>query len=303
MNFIRCIDVKFYSRETKKCLFAYQSTGSRSEANISFSCTRTMAGDGESEKCEFDIWGMNPDRRRWLVSNYQDVVVSLSVGYKRSDEQIDITNLFTGLVSRVWWTKEGMDSKTTISLYARFDVNGRISLVIPPRTALKEVIQKMVDQISSQNKYSEIKFSPLNIQLTGTTSPTRHYTLSGTFVSCINELADDFGFTWTIQNYTLYAYEDRSSGRESCRSNFKIGRHNLLSCEPILVDGIGMVQSGMKIEAILNPSIIPGSTIELESAVYPEYNGRYLIDNIDFTGGVFGGDWKMTLEAKTPVQK
>lgn len=317
MNFIRCIRVEFriVENDKQRIRFEYESTGSRNENNISFNCSRTMVADGETEKCEIDIWGMNRGYRDIIVNDYDRFVVSLFVGYKNSDQQFQSVSLFRGGISRVWWTREGMDEKTTISLYCSAPVESQATyhinsggepikdIILGLAKSMTDDVYKYIDnriqyRVYANGEFGDFRVDSGSIDIARKTTNSKPHLLCGSFLNCMNELAYSYGFTWTIQRGMLYVFDDTSYRLRGIGFPYLIDSHNLISCEPILVDGIGMVQSGIKVEALLDAAVLPGSIIEVNSAVYPQYGGRYMVHNADYSGGVTGSDWKMTLESK-----
>ena len=77
-----------------------------------------------------------------------------------------------------------------------------------------------------------------------------------------------------------------------------VKNRNLLKATPEIGEAY-MTQIGMKIEAVLNAKCRPGDIIQLESEVYPWYNGNYEIYNLTMEGSAKDVDWKMIIDSKS----
>ena len=129
-----------------------------------------------------------------------------------------------------------------------------------------------------------------------------------TFDEIVTTLCNQYGLTWTIcddefwfSNDSWFSRNERGASDSTLqKQTFRIGSGSLMSCEICLDEGKGIFQTGVKVDAVLNPNVVPGSKIELESNFYKDFNGVYNVHNVSFSGSTIGSDWKMTIDAKPP---
>jgi hypothetical protein len=121
------------------------------------------------------------------------------------------------------------------------------------------------------------------------------FAFAGMTTDCLDKLALQYGFSWTIINDCLQILND---GRSFPRSHLISYKNSvLLSATPSL-DGPMKIMYAVLIRAYLNPMIWAGDYINLESQVNADLNGSWLVHSINFDGSTFGDDWTMTLDCK-----
>lgn len=301
MNFLRHAQISILRIKDNSVAYSFYSDGTRNTYSLSFSVQRRIQG-GQENKAEAKIFGLAPVTIDDLVDNYSLYKVEIRVGYIQSNayNRPTLSKLYDGHIRRVWYTREGMDTLVTIETYGVPAESAMIQRTFDAGTSLRDVVTEMCLDAA---KSGELFVDKANISLQSFISKNRPLMLNGNFFVLLDQLAYEYGFTWTIQNSVFYAFQDNTTGQEPWRGSYKVDRFNLLGCEPILNDGHGVILKGMKIDAVLDPRVIPGSVVYLESMVYPRFNGRYIVHNIDYNGSTTSADWKMSIESLQPGRK
>jgi len=294
MGFIRQIQLDI---NVNGELTSYLSDGSRDKLAISFSVSKTMSSS--PNESTIVLKNLAPATRFALMSPDNKVKASIYVGYQQDKA---MTLLATGDVLRAMSVRNGVENCTTLSI---MDGVGGIQLGIinqtfaggtPKKsviTALATAFNNVVDV--NGNKINNIVVNPARIEVSGSLD-SRGIVASGRIAGQLDHLARQWGFTWSIQDGIFQAINDVPS-TTSAFDIYKISYKDktLFKAAPELGNQYQR-QTGMNIEALLNPKVKAGDRIDLESEFYPQYNGRYLVQTIDFRGDTWGIDWAMCIQ-------
>lgn len=315
--------------------YEFTGDGSRNTFAISFTCHKSFAGCLDNN-AEISIYNVKPEAYNEIFSNYSDYRVALYVGHD-TDGQLSL--LMEGYLLRVWNVREGMDDKMVLNVYQYADrpiaegskalsrqsievawtmyknMTGLGASFTAPKGSkewnavfktyyLSDFIVNLANRFSSLPENATLKVDKANIRIPDIegkfSGVFKTRTFSGTFHGIMDTLAHEYGFTWSIQDDTLYVYMDSElDGGAAGREDLYIGPDVLMSCEPVLQGQFFMNQTGMKAKAILDARCRPGSVVRIESKIYPSFNGRYFVHEIDFSGSTISSDWNMSIESKT----
>lgn len=274
----------------------YNSDGTRNTIGISFNVSKTSVG--EPNESTVVLTNVSPQTRAALLActNKDKATVELFVGY----EDEGMTLLSCGDLIKMWPEKNG--SSNTFTLYYLDGMtaiqNSRLDQQFNPGTPIRDIVLALAQSFTMNG----IKVDPTKVHITGAVGK-RGYTVTGRTASTLDLLAASYKFTWSIQDGVFQAYMDVNSAKASQKVyEVSMLKRNLLKATPELGEKY-MQQVGMKIEALLNPKCKCMDFIDLKSIVYPQYDGKYEIHNIDFIGGTQEPDWKMEIDSKTINQK
>lgn len=117
---------------------------------------------------------------------------------------------------------------------------------------------------------------------------------SGRTVDTLNKLANQYGFSWSIQNGIFQALKDNVPLNRAFNISWQ--NKSLIGCSPIL-NGPAQIQSGIEIKATLDPRVAPGTQVRLESKISPGLNGTYPVHAVDFSGDTHGDDYTMVIKS------
>lgn len=166
--------------------------------------------------------------------------------------------------------------------------DARASLSFKPNVPAKNMVDELVKLLNVDNV--EIDFD-----LSGTFK--NGWSFYGQVRDGLDKLAGRFGFQWSIQNNTLQLTEARTpSSRQAVVLNPDTG----MIGSPSRVDKTGdnltgaKEQPGLKVKCLLNPALVPGDPVVIESREYPR--GVYRIVRVEHNGDTHGSDWSSEIQ-------
>lgn len=296
MGWLRKLSLNIYVNN--RLFKTYNSDGTRNTLDIEFSIEKTLTG--EPNESTVVISNMSPDVKSSLMGNAMSsnskIFIELFAGYE--DKGLEL--LSCGDLMKLWPEKQGSSNTFTLSYLDGFFAvqDSHYEGAVPGNTALSSVVLELAKSFEKNG----IKVDPTKINVEGTV-PLRGMTFYGRTASTLDILALVYNFTWSIQDGVFQAYMDGGEKQPSqAVYQVSLSDRNLLKATPEIGEKY-MQQTGMKIEAILNPKCKCGDLIQLGSEIYPQFNGDYTIHNLTFTGGTKTSDWKMVIDSKTLTEQ
>ena len=291
MGWLRKISLSFYVDGVH--YRTYTSDGTRNTLQISFEVEKTSVGT--PNESNIILTNASPDTKGVLLSlmNKQQITVELFAGY----EDEGMTLVSQGNLIKLFPEKQGsIDTFALTFLDAGSAItNSHLEMTFSKNAPLSIVVYELAKSFQK----NDVKVDLTKINLEGTIGK-RPYTVSGRTATILDQLAENYRFTWSIQDGVFQAYMDDKNQKKASQAVYKISlkERNLLKATPEIGEKY-MQQTGMKIEAILNPKCKCMDIIDLESTVYPQYNGYYEIHTLSMKGGTKEADWKMIIDSKS----
>jgi len=270
----------------------YFSDGTRKTLDIKFNIQKTCVG--APNESTVILTNTSPDTKKYLMSltNKDEISVELFAGY----EDEGMTLLSSGNLIKLFPERQGTSDIFTLTFLdgSKAISQSHLEAQFNGGTSLTDIVLALAKSFEKNG----VKVDTTKINLTGTVGK-RGFTAYGRTATALDKLAASYNFTWSIQDGVFQAYMDQKQKRAS-QAVYKVSvkEKNLLKATPEIGEKY-MQQVGMKIEAILNPKCKCMDIIELESIVYPDYNGQYEIHNLTMSGGTKDMDWKMEIDSKT----
>lgn len=229
--------------------------------------------DGGLNKCTLNIYNLREDTRIKLVKNPEDndnrvIYFILKVGY---DGQMK--DAFKGQVLRGEYSKDDIDFISKLeSLDGGFDIMNKVisKTVSGKQNAIKQALEGTETEMGVITQQSEL---------------TRPKVIVGNVIKKLDDLleADQ---TWFIDNGKL----------NILKANEVIeGFTPLVNSDTGLITTPRKEQNIIEFETLMNPSIRLGGLVQLQSVVYPGFNGRHKVFEINYKGDYDGDDWSMTV--------
>lgn len=238
---------------------------------ISFKCDKSVSGDGLN-KLQCSVYGIKESTRQiFHRDNDNDslVKVKLSVGYQGSIKLLFSGDLHRGgslLTDNSYVTTfEAMDGgKDYLDSYTSATVTGKAN-------AIDKILQDMPN--TEKGKITELK------------DLVRPKVLMGASSKLLEDLtADDE--TFFIDNGKV----------NIIKANEVSGSYTpVVSAETGLINTPEKENGKVTFETMLNPLIVLGGRVNLESVVDKLLNGVYKVTNISYVGDTRGNDWKQTV--------
>jgi len=248
--------------------------------DINFTAVRTL--DKNPNTLELQIYNLNPDHRAYL-SAVSNPIVQLSAGY---DDNMGV--IFLGDVREVSSAQDGgSDWVTTLSSgdgerATRFD---RINKSFAAGTPIPTVISSIADELdlglgnlNEATKKGSMIDAAFETQF--------GIVVSGSAKRQLTRLTRSAGLEWSVQNGELQVLEaGKTLGTTAVVLTPTTG---LIGSPAINNEGV------CEFTALLNPNIIPGRQIHIDSATI---DSVFRVERVTFYGQSAGGAWYVEVEA------
>lgn len=265
----------------------------RQGLDVAFSVERTRTR--EPNKAEITIWNLNGNNRARLQRLAKDARASVQAGYKGR-----IGEIFLGTIIDVRSTKERADWVTTIEAAdgGRALRTARVNESFPAGTSVAKVLEKIAGRLGvGIGNASRAKLATAALRF-GDRVASREF-VQGTVAS--GSASDEFtrilsscGLEWSVQGEEIQVL-DRGGSLE--RPPVRLAAPSILS------DGTGLIGSPevgkdgiVKARALLNPDIVPGRLVEIESREV--LRSLFRVVRASYVGNTAGQDWYVDIEAK-----
>ena len=253
--------------------------GSRESFAISFSVKKTLLSNPNTSTITITNLG-RPVRD---ALQQRGLAVRLLGGYRDTG----VRTLASGSLLSALPVRNGTDIDTTFTM---LDGYGGMSRGVYQRTfdgriPIRDVVADAATRLPG--------VTVGNIDVDGFTG-SRGRVFNGKTTDVLNALAEQYGFSWSVQNGVFQALQDNRASTRVFRISAEEG--NLIDAQPQL-SGPFQERTGITIVAYLNPILRPGDTVDLRSTVNPQLNGRYKVHTLSFDGTTTSGDWTMSIES------
>lgn len=233
-----------------------RADGTAGRLRVQFQSVKSLSGD--PNHTEIIIFNLSKELRASLRSNLTRVQVV--AGYEDKPEVLVAVGALTAATS----TRQGPDIVTRLSVLDGFGgmVRGAIARSYSGSTALEQVVREAASTMPG--------VTVDKVQVVGRL-PAKGVQLSGSSAAQLNKLADQFGFSWSVQNGVFQAIMDTADTGD--QFNYASGA-NLIACGPLLA-GPTQTASGIEITAKFDARVKPGDRLRVESTVNPQLSGTY----------------------------
>lgn len=229
--------------------------------------------DGGLNKCVVNIYNLREDTRMKLVKNPEDndrrvISFALKVGY---DGQFK--TVFSGQAFRGEYSKDDVDFISKLeSLDGGFDLLNKVVVktVSGKENAIKQVLEGSETKLGVITQQSQL---------------TRPKIIVGNVIKKLGDLLEP-GQTWFIDDGKLNILGDGEAIK---------GFIPLVNSDTGLITTPKKEQNIIEFETLMNPSIRLGGLVELQSVVYPGFNGRHKVFEINYKGDYDGDSWSMAV--------
>lgn len=250
---------------------------------VSFEITKSVLSFPNLARIE--IYNPNPDTLSVLQNKFTKVI--LNAGYEG-----DIRLLFKGEIRNVYQKKIGTDR--IVTLYAgdgqrdwqNATFNKTFTENISISSAIKEVLKT----------FEEVTEGVVN-GLPKVADKLRGQTLSGSSKDILDNFADEYGFTWSIQDGEVIIVPVE----EPIRSNEAV----LVNAATGMIGSPTVTEIGADVTTLLNPRMLPNRAFKIESInaeiqlgnlffreiPRTDAEGTYKIQEVTFKGDSREGDW------------
>lgn len=212
--------------------------------------------------------------------------ITLQAGWNNTD----LVTIFKGSVMNVQSERSGPDVITTFLALPGFGAlaMGASSATFGSGTPVASVVEKLGKDLPgvTVNKDS---FHGVEGNIRG-----KGWSYAGSTRDGLNRLAEEYGFSWSIQEGTLKCIGDKFALGSSIEINGKSG--GLVNISPILTGPLQWV-TGVKIKALYVPGITVGSSVKVSSELNKGLSGTYRAHTISIDLDAYSSQWLMDIES------
>ncbi len=264
-----------------------QFTGDGTAGGFRISCTLCKNVMGQPSPSTISIYNLKMDTRNAMRKNLTKVVVE--AGWSNTE----MTKVFQGSFLSCVSERQGPDIISKISALPGYGALTRSASTVtyaeglPVKEAVKDLAGKLPGVTVSDEKLKEV----------GGSFGSGGWSFAGYTKDALTALADEFGFSWTVDDGNFQAVGDKAKFDEVVALNGREG--GLISLVPVL-EGPEQTQNGVHIKSVFVPSAIPGGTVRVKSAITPGLDGDYRIGKLVYNLDTHSDVWTMDIEsAKT----
>ncbi len=229
------------------------------------------------------VYNLGPGIRGALQNSQAQIIV------KAGWANVGLLSVFKGSLMAAISRRDGADIVTDMLCTAAIGAIARttISKAFGPTYELSKMlidIAKMFPGIDVDPKLIDVKDVFLGNQ---------GYSYAGSVSDLLDKLSRVHGFSWWINDGRFYALDDNKTISEG---NATISASNgfLMRAEPILTTP-WQKQSGTSIDSLLNPYIMPGSSVVLETKINPSLSGAYKVHQMTHEGDTHEDSWSTSI--------
>lgn len=214
---------------------------------------------------------------------------TLAVGYRDTGVQ----TILTGNVVETRTVKNGPDQVTQFILgegYSQLN-HSRVKSIVAPGKTNEDVIEEIRKQMPGVAKGGYVSDSLRKMIMFG-------YPLNGSPREMLDRFCRENRLEWRCDNGALYISDENGLISKDTAEAPLISNETGLVDIPYYVSGDtaklntdARRRTGVQFKALLNPSIMPGKLIRLESSVLPQLNGFYRVNDLRYFGDYRGNDW------------
>lgn len=253
-----------------------------SNVRISFRIIRNT--NSEANDCEISFYNLNSDSTSFLEKNELKIIVMC--GYRKFNDDLKV--IFEGEITNSVSTKIGTERVTTV--YAG-DADTGINISQYQRTyrantKIKDIIVDIAESMKTIVMDENITHIP-NDQFINA------YTSVGSTKKTLDNLFKKINLEWYVDNNVFYA---KPRVRIEFTNAFVISSQTGMIGTPYRKNiknvSSNITESGVSFNSILNPELVPGSTVNIQSQyANVETQGLFLIKETVFEGDTHGNNW------------
>lgn len=164
----------------------------------------------------------------------------------------------------------------------------RISSSYEAGVSAKTIVDQIVEKLG-------VDGSDINFDLSG--SFRQGWSYVGRAQDALDKLAARFGFSWSIQNNTLQITQKKGvTERPSVLLTPQTGLIGVpYKVEDARTDSDkNREPPGLMVRCLLNPTVLPGDTVEVRSSLVP--SGTYRVNSVEHRGDTHGQEWVSEIE-------
>lgn len=260
--------------------------GTNQKLRVAFNATKGITGS--PNKIDIGIWGLSQATRMAIRGNLTKVQVM--AGYSSSGASLGL--VASGAILSAIPERQGPDIVLKITALDGYGgmVRGAYSRAFGGQTPISSVVSDIAANLPGVTVGL--------IDVDGNLFQ-KGQQFSGATADQLNSLADQYGFSWSVQDGLFQAISD---DRDSGRSFLFTSDRNLLSAAPLL-NGPMADNVGVEITAKFDARMKPGDQMIIQSSVNPLLDGSYKVTSVNLQFDSHGQAMLKAQSMKTPPKE
>lgn len=257
--------------------------GTNRHLRVAFNSSKTVSGS--PNKTDIAIWGLSQKTIMSIRGNLTKVQVI--AGYSSSASSAGL--VASGAILSAIPVRQGPDIVLKLVALDGFGgmVRGAYSRAFDGRTPVASVVQDIAGALPGVT-IGQIDVDGQLFQ--------KGQQFSGGTTDQLNRMADQYGFSWSVQDGIFQAISDkRDSGREFLFTS----NRNLISAVPLL-NGPTAENVGVEITAKFDARMKPGDRMTISSHINPSLNGSYKSTSVNLSFDSHGAAQLKAQSLKVP---
>lgn len=253
--------------------------GTNQNLRVTFNANKTVTG--APNQIDVAIWGLSRQTLQQVRGNLSRI--QIIAGYLSSADSAGLV-ASGGILSAIP-ERQGADVALRLTALDGYGgmVRGAYSRSFDGRTPISSVVQDIAASLPGVT-VGQIDVDGQLFQ--------KGQQFSGSTTGQLNRLADQYGFSWSVQDGVFQAVSDK---RDTGRDFFFTSERNLITAVPLL-NGPLAANVGVEITAKFDARMKPGDRMTIQSSVNPALNGSYKSTSVNLS---FDSHGPATLKAQS----
>lgn len=251
--------------------------GNKDTIRIDASVSKTIVSSLNT--AQIIIYNLSEQTREALRKN--DISIKLYAGYEDEEKEM----VYAGGVVSAQSYRQGTNIVTKLSCRSGIGpiIKATTSTTYTYGVPVKDVVKEL-----AQN-FEGITVDPTNIKVEGKIGYAG-WSYVGLTKDALDKLANQYGFSWTLQDGKFFAVQD---GKSLSGKLLLDSEHGLRKVSPRLI-GPMEIQEGVDIQATYNPGANPGNSVQVKS-IFSKNTETYQIHTVDYSLSPKTDSWEMNI--------
>lgn len=271
-----------YKGATSGNIIEVLSDGTQNTLKVTVQCSKTVMG--MPNPSTISIWNLSKGTRNAIQRSLTKITVE--AGWNNTE----MHKVFQGSVMSAVSARSGPDIVTKITAMQGYGalVQSTVSTTYAEGTPVAAAVQDLGGRLPG------VSIVPTNLQDVPGTIGKGGWSFAGGTKDALTELANQYGFSWSVDDNALKAVGDKSRFGGMVVLDGTDG--GLIMISPTL-QGPMQIQMGVKIKALYVPGVVPGATVRVRSSLDESLDGDYRIHSVNISLDTASDTWTMDLES------
>ena len=260
----------------------FESDGTPNTLRVNANIQKTLMGMPNPSKIE--VYNLSEATRNAIRNSLTRI--TLEAGWRNSG----LHTVFTGSVLSVQSRRSGPDIITSITALPGFGALAQtvVSITYASGMPVRDVVKDLAGQITGMGVKDQMLKGISGVIGKG------GWSFAGSAKDALTELANEYGFSWGVDDNMLMAVGDQAKFDGMIELDGESG--GLINVAPML-QGPMQLQTGVSINAVYAPGVVPGTTVRVKSTIAASLSGDYRIHTAQYNLDCYSDSWTMALES------